>query len=183
MVESEEILDIYDNERNPLGYTKRRGESLKEGEFIVAVGIWIVDGSGRLLVTKRSMQKRYAPGKWENTGGHLRHGEEPVEAVMRELYEETGISVAREEIRFLGTSKAQPFFGDNFMAAARDVSGIKLQPGETSDARWVSLTELERMIQNGDMAGSTVEHMKSYKDAFYAAIAEITRGGMGGYVK
>ena len=180
MADGEEILDIYDGERKMLGYTKRRGEPLNDGEFIVAVGIWIVDGNGKLLITKRSMQKRYAPGKWENTGGHLKHGEEPVAAVIRELYEETGIKVAREDVRFLGTSKAAPFFGDNFIAFVNDTSGIKLQPGETSDARWVSLNELEQMMQSGDMALSTVEHMKSYKDAFYAAIADITRGNIGG---
>ncbi len=84
MTENEEILDIYDGERRPMGYTKRRDEPLEPGEFIVAVGIWIVDDKGRLLITKRSMKKRYAPGKWENTGGHLMHGEEPVAAVMRE---------------------------------------------------------------------------------------------------
>ena len=176
MAENEEILDIYDGERRPMGYTKRRDEPLEPGEFIVAVGIWIVDDKGRLLITKRSMQKRYAPGKWENTGGHLMHGEDPVAAVMRELYEETGIKVARADVHFLGTAKVPPFFGDNFIAHVKDTSGIKLQPGETSDARWVSLDELERMMRNGDMAGSTVEHMKAYKEAFYAAIADIARG-------
>lgn len=104
------------------------------------------------------------------------HGEEPVAAVMRELYEETGIKVARADVHFLGTAKVPPFFGDNFIAHVKDTSGIKLQPGETSDARWVSLDELERMMRNGDMAGSTVEHMKAYKEAFYAAIADIARG-------
>ena len=63
MTENEEILDIYDGERRPMGYTKRRDEPLEPGEFIVAVGIWIVDDKGRLLITKRSMKKRYAPGK------------------------------------------------------------------------------------------------------------------------
>ena len=51
MTENEEILDIYDGERRPMGYTKRRDEPLEPGEFIVAVGIWIVDDKGRLLIT------------------------------------------------------------------------------------------------------------------------------------
>ena len=63
MTENEEILDIYDGERRPMGYTKRRDEPLEPGEFIVAVGIWIVDDKGRLLITKRSMKSATPPAR------------------------------------------------------------------------------------------------------------------------
>ena len=128
MTENEEILDIYDGERRPMGYTKRRDEPLEPGEFIVAVGIWIVDDKGRLLITKRSMKKRYAPGKWENTGGHLMHGEEPVAAVMRELYEETGIKVARGRA-FLGHGQGAALFRRQLHRACEGHVGHKAAAG------------------------------------------------------
>lgn len=130
-----------------------------------------------MLITRRSMQKRYAPGKWENTGGHMTAGETPVAAVIRELYEETGLTVEPENVRFLGTAKVPPFFGDNFMAQLDDASQLRMQPGETSAARWVTRAELDAMMASGEMAPSTVEHMSAYREEFLKALDEITQYG------
>ena len=102
-METEEILEIFDGERRPRGYAKARSEKLGPDEYKVAVGIWVVDANGRLLITRRSLDKLYAPGKWENTGGHMRAGEAPVAAVIRELSEETGLNARPEDVRYLGT--------------------------------------------------------------------------------
>lgn len=68
---------------------------------------------------------------------------------------------------FLGTIKLQPFFGDNF-ALVRNVpaESIRLQPGETDAARWVSLEEFEALAAAGQLAGSVYEHLKQYREAF-----------------
>ncbi|WP_338693647.1 NUDIX domain-containing protein [Streptomyces sp. Q6] len=36
----------------------------------------------------------FAPGLWHLPGGGIDHGEQPVEALTRELYEETGLEIA-----------------------------------------------------------------------------------------
>lgn len=170
-MESEEMLEIFDAERRPRGYAKPRSAQLGPDEYKVAVGIWVVDARGRLLITRRSLEKRYAPGKWENTGGHMRAGEAPVAAVIRELGEETGLRARPEDVRYLGTARVWPFFGDNFVTYVDEVEpAVRLQPGETMDARWVTLEELDEMLRAGDMAGSTRAHMEYYRDAFEAAV-------------
>ena len=174
---AEERMDIFDADRRPLGYTRLRSEKLGPGEYKVVVGIWIVDARGRLLITRRSPQKRYAPGKWENTGGHMAAGETPVGAVIRELREETGLSVAEEDVRYLGTAIVPPFIGDNFIARVTDTSTLALQPGETCDARWVTLSELDAMMAAGEMAPSTQEHMRAYRAAFVREIDRLRREG------
>ena len=57
----------------------------------VAVGILIQPG-GEFLLTSRPAGKAYA-GYWEFPGGKIEAGETVAEALMRELYEELGITL------------------------------------------------------------------------------------------
>lgn len=65
-----ELVDIYDAQGRPTGKVQDREAPLAAGEYLLAVGVWIVDGEGCILLTQRSPEKRWAPGKWENTAGH-----------------------------------------------------------------------------------------------------------------
>ena len=88
-----ERVDIYDQDGNRTGKVIARGEALQEGEYLLTVGIWIVDRDDRIFLTKRSMEKSFAPGKWENTSGHVQAGEDCVHAILRELWEETEMCI------------------------------------------------------------------------------------------
>ncbi len=59
----------------------------------VAAGV-IRRSDGRVLVSRRLPGKHLA-GAWEFPGGKVRAGEEPRQALDRELYEELGVSVRR----------------------------------------------------------------------------------------
>ena len=163
-----EMIDVFDVNGNPTGAVKGRKEPLAPGEYRLAVGIWVTDGEGNLFVTRRAKEKSFAPGKWENTAGHVRAGEDPEDAVVRELFEETGISVRREDVRFLGKAEPHwPYIGLNYGVTAQfDAKDVRLQPGETDDAKWVTLDELWEMRDTESFAPSVFEHMNGYLDAF-----------------
>lgn len=55
--------------------------------FRAGVGAVISDGLGNILALERSD----IPGAWQMVQGGLEEGEEPLEAVLREIEEETGI--------------------------------------------------------------------------------------------
>ncbi|MEV5611277.1 NUDIX domain-containing protein [Streptomyces sp. NPDC052225] len=49
---------------------------------------------GRVLLARLSSSSPvFTPGLWHLPGGGIDHGEQPVEALTRELYEETGLAV------------------------------------------------------------------------------------------
>ena len=99
-----EIWDIYDGSRRKTGRTAVRGERLGEGEFHLVVHVWIVNGKGEYLITKRSPNKPF-PGMWECTGGSALAGEDSLGAALRETKEETGITLnARTILRTYGFS-------------------------------------------------------------------------------
>jgi dATP pyrophosphohydrolase len=51
-------------------------------------------GAPEVLALRRAGGGR-SPGSWETVHGHIADGEEPVEAALRELKEETGLAPAR----------------------------------------------------------------------------------------
>lgn len=163
----EERIDVYDQDGNRTGKIVPKETPLKEGEYRMAVGIWIKDSRDRLFLTKRSMQKSYAPGKWENPAGHVQAGETPEHAVIRELFEETGISVTAGQLVFLGKSRAWPYLGRDY-GVKLDVclDDVEFQPGETCDAKWVTFAEFTHMVKNEEFPPSMTEHMQDYRPAF-----------------
>ena len=144
-----EFNDIYDENRNLTGRTHRRGTPWQPGEYGLVVCVWVYDGRGHLLLTRRAKEKSFA-GTWENSGGAARAGETSRQAIVRELYEETGIQAEEEEFELLSTQRDRNTFYD-FYCLKRQVrlKDIRLQPGETDDVMWASFGKVCWMVRTG----------------------------------
>lgn len=144
-----EFNDIYDENRNLTGRTHRRGTPWQPGEYGLVVCVWVYDGRGHLLLTRRAKEKSFA-GTWENSGGAARAGETSRQAIVRELYEETGIQAEEEEFELLSTQQDRNTFYD-FYCLKRQVrlKDIRLQPGETDDVMWASFGKVRWMVRTG----------------------------------
>ena len=143
--------DIYDAYRNLTGRLHLRNTKWGPGEYGLVVCVWVYDGKGNLLLTRRAPGKSFA-GTWENSGGAARAGETSRQAVARELFEETGIAAAEDAFEFLSTTQDEHCFYDHYCLQA-DVSlkQIVLQPGETDDVRWVSHEQVHEMIRKKEI--------------------------------
>lgn len=146
---SEEWNDIYDENRNLTGRLHRRGTPWKNGEYGLVVCVWVYDGRGHLLLTKRAPGKSFA-GTWENSGGAVKAGETSLQAVCRELWEETGIRAEESEFELVDQDRDRSTFYD-FYCLYRPVSlkEIRLLPGETDDVMWASFGKVHWMIRTG----------------------------------
>ena len=146
-----EFNDIYDKDRRLTGRRHRRGDRWRKGEYGLVVCVWVYDGKGNLLLTRRAPQKSFA-GTWENSGGAAKAGETSRQAIARELFEETGIRAEESEFELLGSSRDNAAFYD-YYCLRREVplTEIVLQPGETDDARWVSFEEAQAMVDRKEI--------------------------------
>ena len=60
-----EMVDLYDENRLPLGRTAERYAPKGEGEYRVVVHICVFDSRGRLLIQQRSREKAVWPEAWD----------------------------------------------------------------------------------------------------------------------
>lgn len=141
--------DIYDENRRLTGRVHQRGTPWNPGEFGVVVCVWVYDGRGHLLLTRRAKEKSFA-GTWENSGGAVKAGENSRQAIARELFEETGIRAEPEEFEFLDTDRDRNMFYDHYCLCRRvRLKDVVLLPGETDGAMWASFGKIHWMIRSG----------------------------------
>ena len=145
----QELNDVYDEHRSPTGRVHRRGTAWKPGEYGLVVCVWVYDGHGHLLLTRRAKGKSFA-GTWENSGGAVQAGETSRQAVARELFEETGIRAKPEEFELLQSDQEKNTFYDHYCLKRRvGLADIVLLPSETDDVMWASFGKVRWMIRVG----------------------------------
>lgn len=111
---------------------------------IPCVGAIVADDQGRLLMIKRGHEP--GAGLWSIPGGRIEPGESDAEAVVREMIEETGLTV--EVGRLIGRVQRPGLNGAviDIRDYAATVTGGTLRAGDdAADARWVAPGELESL--------------------------------------
>jgi 8-oxo-dGTP diphosphatase len=107
--------------------------------IIVAAGI--ITEQGKILVTQRKEDSPHGL-LWEFPGGKVKHGEEPREALRRELKEELDIEV---EVGRIFNAVFEAHLGDPILLLAFRCRKMKghLKPLGCSNLQWVHLKDLE----------------------------------------
>lgn len=149
-----ELVELFDNKRRPLDKViERYGE--RGDEYTQVVHAWIRNSKGKFLMQKRSMNKRFFPGKWSVTGGGADAGETTLDALIRETKEEIGVELSEDEIELMMSVRRRYAFVDVYMATKDlDIDSITLQKEEVDEVKWASKDEIKEMIANGDIASS-----------------------------
>jgi 8-oxo-dGTP diphosphatase len=118
---------------------------MAEAQFWIGIHGAIINRE-RMLILRRAPEMAYHPGSWDLPGGHLALHEDIHECLLREIEEETGLSVEIGPMIGLNKMPASPYVQ---MIYACGLTGerreIRLRPGEHDAARWVTLTELRAL--------------------------------------
>jgi len=121
------------------------------GYGVPCVGAVVTDARGRLLLIKRGHEP--GAGLWSLPGGRIEPGESDTEALIREMLEETGLTVAPG--RLLGRVR-RPGLGGSVVDIrdyAATVTGGTLRAGDdAADARWVPAGELATLTLTEGLA-------------------------------
>ena len=150
-----ELWDIYDINKNRTGRTMVRNDwTMAEGDYYLSVLGVIRIPDGRFLITRRAMDKAWAPGWWEIPGGGVKAGESSFQAVCREVLEETGVDVSNAEggYRFCyhRENKGQNYIVDIYRFEMNITEAdIKLQTDEDIDGRFATADEIKAIADEG----------------------------------
>lgn len=152
---------LLDEDGTPIGSASKASVHGAGTPFHLAFSCHLIDDSGRVLVTRRSLAKRTWPGVWSNSFcGHPRPSETLIRALHRRADYELGLDVTDVEL-------AVPLFSYR----ARDASGVvenelcpvylaraigtpAPRPDEVMDFAWADPAALGETIRNAPWAFS-----------------------------
>lgn len=162
-----ELVDIYNNKHEIMGYTKGRKE-LVEGEFRLSCFVWILNDKDEILVQQRLASAKKCPNMWETASGGAEAGDTAKTAALRELEEELGIIANDKDLRFIGSYARINDFVEVFLLKSNiSIDDLKLQEDEVQAAKWMSISEFEKIIAEGNASDTGFSVFKEYYEKFY----------------
>ena len=125
------------------GAVRRRVVRLGQKRFTVTAGAFVFNDEGRILLLEHEFR---ADSRWGIPGGFLDQGEQPDEALRRELQEEVSLEVTDVELYFVRTLKRPSQVEMYFACTAND----RPTPSsfEIRKAEWFDLNELPEELSN-----------------------------------
>ncbi len=167
-----EAIDVYNRNREFTGLKiDRQREKLQPDQYMLYALALIADRDGRFLLTRRAMNKKWAPGAWEIPGGGVDAGETTETAMVREAMEETGLDLSDcRRDRVLTYRNDEPESGDNYFCdiylAHCDFqpSDVQIQASEVLEFRLATAEEICALNEQ-----SSVLHYERIMDAVQAA--------------
>lgn len=154
----EEYFDVLSENGEYTGRIESRDECHKKGYWHKAVALYIINSNNQVLLQKRSSKKKLWPNLWDiSAGGHVVSGEFGFQAIIREIKEELGADINKNDITFIGSSTSTNIKGDiinnhfneyYIVNKDIDINKLKLQEDEVSEIKWFNKEDILKRIDN-----------------------------------
>jgi len=166
----DELIDIY-NENGQFIEQNMKSIAHKNGLWHKSIHSFLINSKNEIIIQKRSKDKDLYPGKWDMSfAGHISAGENALNSVIRECYEELGINLAKNEIEYIFSFKDTHIFNKIINNEFVDVfichkeftlDNIKKQDEEVDDVKIIPLKDYISMLENNNK--SLVPHQEENK--------------------
>lgn len=160
-----EYVDVLDENGIPTGEIVTRDEAHQTGKWHRAIVVAIVNGDNKVLLQRRSKNKKKRPGMWDiSVAGHVSTGQDSISASIREINEEVKVDFAWfvdvKDFRYMFSYRCQETFEDgtienqiyDFFILRQnnmtDVTKIRFQEEEVDEVKLVSPSELDWLLKN-----------------------------------
>jgi isopentenyl-diphosphate delta-isomerase type 1 len=162
---TDELLDLVDDQDNVVGEVWKHQVHGNPKLIHREVAIAVFNDKGEVLLQQRSYKKENDPGAWKmSAAGHVGKGEDPKEAVIRELSEELGIvahpifykKIFRKQLENSKISESRFFW--IYYAIIDGNPEIKFDIDEVADARWVKVRQLEDFSRENTYTLNSLSH-------------------------
>jgi isopentenyl-diphosphate delta-isomerase len=152
MTPEEPLLICVDDDDAIVGYETK--DRCHDGEGILhrAFSVYLFDEGGRLLLQRRSLEKRLWPGFWSNSCcSHPYRGEDPLPAAERRLGEELGLSASLSRAfmyRYQATFEGRGAENELCRVFVGSCSGeIEADPGEVLEWQFLERAKVDEWMR------------------------------------
>lgn len=170
-----ELFDILNIDGTRTGLVRERGVAHREGSLHGTVHMWVVrpnEKSGYdVLLQKRSKNKDSNPGCYDiSSAGHISAGDDALESAIREMEEELGLHVSKEELHYVGIHHGafeamfyERMFRDNELSSVYvytepvEIDDLMLQESEVEEVIWMDYDECRKRVKDGTMPNCIYE--------------------------
>lgn len=148
-----ELLRVVDQDGNNTNEILEREELHNRGKLHNEVTIYVINNNGEILLQRRSSNRRFCPNKLGVIAGHIEYNETPIEGAIRELKEEIGLRVKKNDINFLyDRYLVKERFNNHFMYSFYTICNksekeFKIQKEELSYVKWYNIDKVINMIK------------------------------------
>lgn len=158
-----EYIDVLDENGVKTGEILSRKEIHQRGLWHRAIVIAIINGNNEILLQQRSANKGKNAGLWDiSVAGHISTGQDAISAAAREINEEVSVGIKAKvsitDFRYMFSYRVSQKFADDYVENqfydffilrknGLHAKDLTLQKSEVQDAKFVSLQELEEILQ------------------------------------
>lgn len=153
-----EYWDLYTKNRIKTNKRHLRGNKISQDFYHVVVHVWLVKEQ-KILITQRNEDSYRSPLKWECTCGSVLSGENSIDAAIREVKEEVGIDLDKNDGRLITSFRRELVEGKRLndfidvyaFKVENDYSLSKATTKEVNACKWIEPYELKPLFDNGEM--------------------------------
>jgi len=101
-----------------------------------------------ILLINQAKKEKVGFGKWNGVGGHIERGEDPIEAAIREVYEETGLKIKNLKLKFISLIEEGINTGVCLFIFKGYSKNNKISKSEEGEIRWFSYNQLQNNVNS-----------------------------------
>lgn len=153
------LFEVLDEQGLQTGTLLSRAEVHEQQLWHAVVNVWIINNKNELLMQLRGPGVDIWPNVWDvSIGSHIRPQESPVDAALRCLQTELGITATTEQLRHLfNIQSANPLpngtvhrtLGHVFLLQTDlDLTALKTNPSKIARLEWMPLIQVVSEVGN-----------------------------------